>query len=231
MGLDIVELVMEVEDSFDVKISNDQAQEVETVGDLFEIVKSQIALAPAGKCLSASTFYDIREGLDAIGISDRFGPSTRLDEIIPSQNRRSLWSSLSGRMQLELPKLVRPEAVVTLSTAFTLIVSLTLAWLASYNDTGFAFITTGIACLISFGILTSWATSPLATRFANDLTDFRALSKRVLALNGETQRKKHGAMGSSDLWVLLCELIVEQLGVDRDEVTPEASFVKDLGCG
>ena len=34
----------------------------------------------------------------------------------------------------------------------------------------------------------------------------------------------------ADVWVILRELIVHQLGVDRDEVTKEANFVTDLGC-
>ncbi len=38
-----------------------------------------------------------------------------------------------------------------------------------------------------------------------------------MALNGEVEDK-------------VCELIVEQLGVEREKVTPEATFIDDLGA-
>ena len=70
----------------------------------------------------------------------------------------------------------------------------------------------------------------MASRFATDFGTFRGLSERVLALNASAITNRHGAMGPNDIWVVLRELIVNQLGVDADEVTPTASFVKDLGC-
>lgn len=38
-------------------------------------------------------------------------------------------------------------------------------------------------------------------------------------------------MGPNELWLILRELISEQLGVKSTEVTPTANFVRDLGCG
>ena len=87
----------------------------------------------------------------------------------------------------------------------------------------------GIARLLFFGFLTSIVTTPLATNFANDIGTFRGLSERVLALNTIKLKNDHGSMGPNDIWVVLRELIVNKLGVDLDEVTPDASFVKDWG--
>ena len=157
MGLDTVELVMDVEESFGIEIPDDDAQQIVTVGDLFEFVKSRAELAPAGTCLTAATFYDIRRGFQESGITERFGPSTPVVDIAPDRNRRSFWSKLSRNTKLRFPDLVRPSWIVILNVL-------------------------------------------------------------------------HGPMGPNDIWVILRELIVNQLGVDADEVTPTASFVKDLGC-
>ena len=35
-------------------------------------------------------------------------------------------------------------------------------------------------------------------------------------------------MGPSDIWIILRDVITEQLGADRDEVLPPARFVEDL---
>ena len=42
MGLDLVELIMEVERTFDVTISNAQAEQSVTVGQLYDVVRAQI---------------------------------------------------------------------------------------------------------------------------------------------------------------------------------------------
>jgi acyl carrier protein len=47
MGLDVVELVMQCEESFDVKLETDRLESMRTVGDLFELIREQLDL-PAG---------------------------------------------------------------------------------------------------------------------------------------------------------------------------------------
>ena len=231
MGLDTVELVMDVEESFGITIPDDDAQRIETVGDLFEFIKSQTKLAPAGTCLTAATFYEIRNGMLAAGIDEKFGPSTSLADIIPIRHRRSIWSRLSRNTQLRLPNLERPSWVIIGNVAITMCLSILIALVASGRETsGFIFLVTGITCLFIIGFLTSFVTTPLATKFATEFVTFRGLSERVLALNATKLKNEHGPMGPNDIWVILRDLIVNQLGVDIDEVTPEASFVKDLGC-
>lgn len=40
-SLDIVELVMELEDEFDMEISDDEAEEISTVGDAVDYIKNK----------------------------------------------------------------------------------------------------------------------------------------------------------------------------------------------
>ena len=231
MGLDTVELVMDVEESFSIEIPDDDAQQIVTVGDLFEFIKSQTDLAPAGTCLTAATFYDVRRAFQDSGFNERFGPSTQLCEIAPTKHRRSLWSNLSLVANLKFPDLVRPSWVVGLNAIITFAASLLTALIASgQNANGTIFAVTLVASLVLYGWISAMLTRPFATRFAADFDTFRGLSERVLAMNTSAQQNKHGPMGPNDIWVILRELIVTQLGVDADEVTPTASFAKDLGC-
>ena len=231
MGLDTVELVMDVEESFGIEIPDDDAQLIVTVGDLFEFIKSQTELAPTGTCLTAATFYDVRRAFNHLGINERFGPSTQLGLIVPTKERRSFWTNLSLVANLKFPDLVRPSWVVAVNILIVVAASLLTALIAAGQDiNGTKFAVTLIACLALFGWVTAIATKPFATRFASDVNTFRGLSERLLALNASTQQDKHGPVGPNDIWVILRELIVNQLGVDADEVTPTANFVKDLGC-
>ncbi len=231
MGLDTVELMMDVEESFGIKIPDDAAQQIVTVGDLFEFIKTQTELAPAGTSLTAATFYDIRQGFQDLGISEHFAPSTELRKITPERKRRSFWANLSRAANLKFPDLVRPSWLVRLNTVITFAASLLIALIASGQDVkGTIFAMTLIAFLVVFGFITAILTKPCATRFAPNFSTFRGLTERVLALNASTQKKKHGPMGPDDIWVILRDLIVIQIGVNADEVTPNASFVTDLGC-
>ena len=231
MGLDTVELVMDVEESFDIEIPDDDAQQIVTVGDLFEFIKSKTDLAPAGTCLTAATFYDIRRAFQESGIDERFGPSTPLGEVAPKRRRRSFWADLSLAADLKFPQLVRPSWVVCLNVLATLAASLLVSITVSGGDeSGMIFVFALIGCLFVFGWISALITQPFATQFASDFNTFRGLSERVLALNAVAQKNKHGPMGANDIWVALRNLIVNQLGVDADEVTPTASFIKDLGC-
>ena len=231
MGLDAVELVMDVEESFGIDISNEDAQQFRTVGDLFEFLKCRTDLAPTGTCLSASTFYEIRNGLRSAGITQRFAPSTDLVAVLSKKrSRRSVWNSLAQNTQLKLPELVRPSWVIVANVAITTSASILIALIASGQEvSGVLFFGVGIACLFIIGFLTSLVTRPLATNFGADFKTFRGLSERVLALNVAKIKNDHGPMGPNDIWVILKNIIVNQLGVDADEVTPDAKFVEDLG--
>jgi hypothetical protein len=45
MGLDIVQLVMQVEETFSLDLPNDECEQVRTVGDLYRLVLKKLALA------------------------------------------------------------------------------------------------------------------------------------------------------------------------------------------
>ena len=222
---------MNVEESFGIEIPDSEAQHILTVGDLLESVRSRTELAPAGKCLSAATFYEIKQALRNFEIEERFGPSTRLIEIMPPTDRRLFWTRLAQRMQMKFPPLVRTDRVERTIIVVTLIASLSLAgWIGYQTSSVESFFVAWLISAIGVCVLGYGLTRPLATHFDTDMETFRGFSERLLALNAEQQRSKHGPMGSKDLWVVLREIIVDQLGVDRDEVTPTARFVQDLGC-
>lgn len=42
MGLDTVELLMDVEETFDIEISDKEASEIETVGEFYDVVLTKL---------------------------------------------------------------------------------------------------------------------------------------------------------------------------------------------
>jgi hypothetical protein len=55
MGLDTVELIMEVEEAFDIKIPDEDAEKLRTIGDLHHYIANKLQLV-SGPCLSSAAF-------------------------------------------------------------------------------------------------------------------------------------------------------------------------------
>lgn len=231
MGIDTLELIMNVEDAFDIKIHDDDAQRLATVGELYDYVVERTALALPGTCLTASTFYALQDGMRKCDVTKRFGPSTKLSDVIPPTGRRRFWHRLGNSTQLRLPKLVRPGWLVSTNAVLIIGASASIAYIVmGIEDIEVLSPLIGIICLFVFGYVTTFITEPLATQIDTSFDSFRGLSEQVLALNRAKLKKEHGAMGRGDIWVLLREIIVDCLGVDHDEIERNANFVKDLGC-
>ena len=231
MGIDILNLVTQVERLFSMEIPDRHIQTMSTVGELHDYILDSTPTAPAGICLTASAFIELESGIQTIGLERHFGPSSRLAEIIPKNERRQLWNQLSHATSLELPKLKRPTVVFVACVLAANILSLaTMLSLTGDNANGLQILGTYLPSLLLFLCLGALMTRPFATDFAHGLKTFRDLSERVLVLNTESLSIRHGRMGRNDTWLVLKSIIVDVLGVDDDEITRDADIYRDLGC-
>ncbi len=81
MGLDSVELVIDIEEKFQIRISDDEAESIQTAGDLFHIVR--LKLAASGRDYDPGGTWDrvVRIIHDNIGAPlDKIRPESRLVE-------------------------------------------------------------------------------------------------------------------------------------------------------
>ena len=236
MSLDTVELVMEIEEAFEIRIPDNVAWKMTTVGDVYQYILEQ-QMNETGQqpavCLTAVTFYKLHRMLVAeLGLDrSQFAPGSSTDAILPMENRGQLWSRLEKALQLKLPELVMPRPVAILCWLGPVLAGLLLAavMLPTFPLPA-AVLAGGIGCLIllitCYGIAESHATLP-APAFAT-LGD---LAKVVFGDNLTKIRQKYPLPGRSDIWEVLQAIIVKQLGVEPKDVTPDANFVYDLGCG
>lgn len=108
MGLDSVELLMELEDTFDIEISNLEAEKVKTVEDSVETFYPKIALEIRKDCLAQAVFYQVRKAFVGLGKNKKIiSPATKLTDLINASNITQEWSGLSDQLHLQLPKLVK----------------------------------------------------------------------------------------------------------------------------
>lgn len=230
MGLDGVELVMEVEDRFAVELPDDEVSRIRTVADLAAIV---IARLPRGQnvCPTARMFYVIRRLLvaDAGVRRNDVRPDSPLDKLIPS-NRPRIWRQLR-RQESKLPKLEVSERVDAtlrgLAVLFIIAAVGAFAVVWYYYDVLLALLAP-IGLLVLYAWCRNYVEFRFGSRWPQGVVNVGDLA-RVIAPFDAT----HGSPGQRLLVQMrvveeVRRLTAEQLGLPLDKVKPESDFVKDL---
>jgi acyl carrier protein len=236
MGLDGAELVMEIEEAFDISISNEAAQKMRTVGDVYQYVlnhrKDDASQRPP-ICLTAVTFYKLRRlfvselGLDR----GQLRPGTPTDSILPQQDRNVVWSRLEKTLQLKLPDLALPQPIEKLCWLVPALLGVLLAAAMLKAFPPAVATLAGSVCFLILLMASHGATVPWATLPTPAFATLGGLARIVMAENLATIRQQHAGPNPTDTCEILQAIIVAQLGVDPKDVTPSASFVYDLGIG
>jgi len=101
MGMDAIELVMEIEDAFKIRVPDEDAERITTVRELQDYVVSRVGLLPPPPCLTARTFYFLRRTLgDSCRVPrDAIRPSTRARSILRS-TPPDAWADAVRRLRL-----------------------------------------------------------------------------------------------------------------------------------
>lgn len=232
MGLDTVELVMEIEEAFDITIPDDRASEMVTVGDVYDFILEKTSHVPSesSRCLSAAAFYELSRQVRGLGlVSGKIRPNTKLDQVIPLTGRRSTWKTLSSQMDLRFPRLGRPAWLALLNCILVALVFITaLAVFANANQLVAVLVALGLGALSSAAV--ALLTEPFAIYPAATCTTIRDLVTHLVAINYNKLAGRYASRNPTDVWNALQLIVSEQLGVDRSKVLPHARFVQDLGA-
>ena len=221
MGLDSVELILAVEDAFQIHISDEEAGEVCTIGDIHRLVVSKIQWQDSKGCLTSAAFHRTRRGIvSALGIDRReIRPSTLLEAILPRKTRCEKWRQLQRTMKLRMPNLRLP---LWIFLGFLVSVIALAMVPALHHGANFVWVP-----------LWFFAGLKLAPRFAVAFPKRDAtvgdLARDVLALNYGLLASENITWNESGVWEAVCRIVVLETGVAREKVKPEARVCDDLG--
>ena len=114
MGLDFVEIVMEVEETFGIRFRSEEFSSIQTVGDFVSLLRSRIVAADTVACPSLSQFLRLRSLVREVAGKPelRIRPSHRLESTLSSDEIRRLWQSMQEKLgiypaPLRLPRYLR----------------------------------------------------------------------------------------------------------------------------
>lgn len=230
MGLDVVELMMDVEETFHITIEDDDYEEIRTVGDLHDLILKRVdkVAAPEAQrdriCLTSATFLTVRRALVSLFEIPRAAirPSSPIDHIFPRDDRLKNWDRLRNTLDLKLPALQRPTWMVCALVAVATISVAAALWLHPAGIVGILALTVAAVGLLAL------LTHPFATEPGPQFATVGDLTQTLLQRNYRALHTRHIGWGRERVWETLKVIIVEQLGVSPEDVRPDARFVDDL---
>lgn len=228
MGLDGVEMIMEVEDEFGITIPDSEASAMRTVGDLVDLCLDRINKTKTMRCPTSPCFLALRKLVREIrNDSDlKILPGDNIESCLQTSDRQILWHRLPELLKTEPRQLRRPswlrKTLVIVVLAFPIVLMTVLPWSA------------GMLMLIwfatfAFGLTVHKLTIGFRTRTPKGYHTFADITKRMVGLQIATTPPVETDYES--VFSIVKSIVSDQLGVDVEEVTPTARFVEDLGMG
>lgn len=231
MGLDSIELVMEVEDRFQVKLPDAECERIRTVADLAALVIARLPRTTV-VCPTTRGFFDFRRLLMTHDVSERSAvrPQVRLDCLFPPE-RRNIWKQLC-RIDRRLPDLVasdRHDRILSLITGLLL-----FSWLMA---TGAFWGLFGVAAamplsigLLFVGFIGWWALiDQLQQHFPRGIETVGDIARVIAPMELPMSSAGERLVVQQQVLEEVRRISADQLGMSLDKVHPNSDYVKDLG--
>lgn len=230
MGLDTVELVMNVESEFDIAILDDDDGALCTAGDLCDFIARQ--KQAESQCLHPAAFVRIRRALiDVCGATrDAVRVPTGLQTLFPAESRRQKWREFEVALGLPVPGLVYPAPyrAAARTVCVLLFIALIVGPVVVHPLLFPAALLSPVLVLILAMVL-EWGFQRCKVGFALPEPTVGVLT-RYVALRNAGRLVPNGAVsGEHDqIWPRLRRVISQTLSIPEAEITRQSRFVEDL---
>jgi hypothetical protein len=231
MGLDAVELLLEIEEEFGISVEEDEAAYFRTLGNVHDYLLEKCAGRKRPGCPTRSAFYRLRRALGVVlEVEPRsLRPTTPLLPLLGRWRRRNQWCRLQQESDLELPSLENRAGAGTFwgSLAAGTGTFLLAAVLSRDAFVSLAAALTGLLPGVLLGYVIGLCWPPTVGRRNQTLA---GLARQVVALNDPQFRDAEEPPTQDDpIWDRLCAVLAHQTGVRRESLTRHTRFVEDLG--
>ena len=230
MGLDAVEIVMEVEEAFDITLDDTEAMSARTPRDLIELVQAKVARVDPSVCQSQRAFQFVRHHLmQHRGLTRaQVTPAKRLDTFIARDQRQAFLRQLAADIGAGSPPpdLVRPPGVVKWVGAVAVAAG-SLVGIAFGADWEGRFVFLLFATVV-FAWIGALVTKPLRAAFPHDLTSIGDLAQWVRRHKPEFANCSRRAWDREEIATKIRAIVVATLGCEK-HYHEDASFVRELG--
>lgn len=107
---DELDVIVDVERTFGIVISNQEAEAIRNVGDLYDLIELRVGPEKIKACHSQVAFYALRRALVSMGADKSIAPATPVAKLRASSTDSIArwWSKLGRQSGLRLPPLETP---------------------------------------------------------------------------------------------------------------------------
>lgn len=231
MGLDVVELVMEIEDEFGISIQDKDAEKLQTMSDTQKYLQNILKSRKKFPCPNQHAFYQIRKALMKTGRFSRntISPRSETQQFIPSENKHQFWKDFGDRIDLKLPSLALNSKIIKGSLIAPLIV-LVIVFCWNIENNGFIYATGSALCslmvafiIIGIFLLALKCIPTLNIDIPSGCKTLKEISIFIACRNYLPEN-----LPTDNIWNRLCRVVSEVAGVEEKELKPETSFIHDL---
>lgn len=231
MGLDTIELVLEIEDRYNIKLLDAECTRARTVGDLASLVCSRLPRCN-DTCPTSRSFYRVRRLLVShSGIKRRkIRPATRLETVFPVDFRQH-WRTLTAA-DPSLPPLEpssKLDGILLLLTAILIfpgLVAPVMMWGIHGPIVG---IPVGIVlCVLAF-VFANLA-HVVGTRLPPEIQTVGDLARVCVRLSSDEEVSAHRRAERDQVVQEIRRITAQFLGLPLEKVRADSDFVRDLGC-
>lgn len=229
MGQELTGLIASVEDAFGFAIPDEDAETLNTVGELHDYVLSHRYGGKQETCMTGIIFYRLRRGLMWVLHVEREDVRALMDvtTLIPSRRFRT-WHALQKAIGLRLPQLRRPAWVMKGALGATFAMAIAVPALLSFGLLNGA-ILVGLLTAFAAGHCICWLTIPLATELQSDCTTVGQLATATLARNYRAiVEEACKRADNGEVWNMLRTIVAERLGIPFHNITRETNLHQNL---
>jgi acyl carrier protein len=221
MGLEGVELVIAMENAFEISITDEEAENIYTPKDAIDLILNKVKMGDDQICLSQIAFHRYRQILvnDFGVIRKAVKRDTDLSKLVPVDHHKKFWKQVQKESKIQnFPKLSRPKWMVYMSW----IIFVFTVFLIGYE---FDFL---IGIII--GVVLFWGIMFVTESFQTMIPDYyQSMDKLVLYTVSTNPRvfKKENYWSYNQIRQQVKDIVKEVLGTDKYEEGWE--FVEDFG--
>lgn len=210
---DIEDVLLEVENSFDIKFDDNAFDHVQTFGEMCDHIKSKIRLKPTDDCTTQQAFYKLRNTLQSTLHLDKeeITPDTLLVDLLPRHTRKSKTKQIEQDLGIKL-SLLRPPHWVTIFLLLLFCASsmgLLMDWLYGLVGLG-----------LSIGGF--WLADTMGKEL--DLKTVGHLADKMTREHYVKARRNPKTYNDHEIEIVLTDLFSNTLGIDKSKLTREAQL-------
>ena len=242
MGLDTVEIVLQVEETFGVRLPAAPLHEVRTVGEFHEAVLDVLGRENDGAGINDEAMKRLRDALSVAKSPSQVivNGETALSDLFPIMTRRWRWRRLAEIARLTLPQLEFAKSLSTVGTVLAIVVGWLFVYLLlfgvdrvfSIGALWFAVLCTilGLLTIVFWLILLRWLARPLAVCWPSGMDTLGDLARWVAREHYGELIACEKRFNSEEVWCILQKIVADVVGIDPNKVTKQSRFVEDLGA-